>query len=292
MPIENQHKEELTAIEKMILDAKAKKEEIIQEGTTQARQLVDEAKQILAQAQEEAQKLVEQAKEQAVQQSDEIKDNAQKEGFDAGYKQGYEDGTKSLEEKVKAVDTFAQSQFDLKHNIVKSAELDIVELVCEIAQKVCKKSFENDIEVLKLMTTDAIRHLKDKESITLTINPTLAEKIYSISDYLKSEIPNLQSVKVLEDANVSDDGVIVESLHSRVDNRVKIQIDQIAEKFIAAHYSSDEDETESENKNEDKVEFEIEDKALHSVENSETVIIENADINVNINGEKDNVQQE
>ena len=245
LPLENQHKEELTAIEKMLLNAKAEKEKIIQEGTEQAKQLVEEAKQILTQAQEEAKKIIEQANNQATAESEEIRENSRKEGYEAGNKQGYEDGTKSLEEKVLAVDTFAKSQFELKNNIIKSAELDIIELVSAIARKVCKKAFDENTEILKAITTEAIKQLKDKETITITINPSLAEKIYSISEELKTEIPKLQSIKILEDSNVSDDGAIVESLLSRVDNRLKIQIDQIAENFLTAHYSTNTNESKT-----------------------------------------------
>lgn len=242
LPLENEHKEELTTIEKMLRDAKAEKERIIKEGTEQAKQLVEEAKQILAQAQEDGKQLIEQANAQANTESGEIRETARKEGYEEGYKQGYDDGTNSLEEKVRAVEDFAKSQFDLKHNIVKSAELDIVELVCAIARKVCKKSFDDDIDILKNITVEAIKQLKDRETVTITVNPKLAEKIYSISEELKEEIPKLQTIKIIEDNNISDDGTVVESLLSRVDNRLKIQLDQIVEKFMTAHYSSQEDE--------------------------------------------------
>lgn len=253
LPIENQHQEELTAIEKMIMKAKAEKENLIQEGTQEAKKLVDEAKQILAQAQEDAKNIIEQANNQANAESGEIRENARKEGYDEGYKQGYDDGTKALEEKVLAVETFTKSQFDLKSNIIKSAELDIVELVCAIARKVCKKAFDDDINILKAITKEAINKLKDKEQITITINPNLAEKIYSISEDLKQEIPKLESIKVLEDSNVSEDGTIVESMLSRVDSRLKIQIDQIVEKLYTAHYSSSEAESDE---NEEEIVFE------------------------------------
>jgi len=244
LPIENHHKEELTAIEKMLEEAKLEKEKIIQSGTEDAKKLVEEAKQILAQAQEDAKNLIEQANNQANSEAGEIRENSRKEGYDEGYKQGYDDGTKSLEEKFAAIETFAKCQFDLKSNIVKSAELDIIELVCAIARKVCKKSFDEDINILKSITIEAINKLKDKENITITINPNLAEKIYSISDELKEQIPKLESIKILEDSNVSEDGAIVESMLSRVDNRLKIQIDQIVDKFFTAHYSEQENEIE------------------------------------------------
>ena len=246
LPVENQHKEEITAIEQMLIKAKAERENIIKNGTEEAKKLVDEAKQILAQAQEDAKILIEQANNQANSEAGEIRENAKKEGYEDGYKQGYDDGTKSLEEKVLAVETFTKSQFDLKSNIVKSAELDIVELVCAIARKVCKKAFDEDVNILREITIEAINKLKDKEQITITIHPNLAEKIYAISEELKEKIPILESIKILEDSNVSEDGTIVESMLSRVDNRLKIQIDQIVEKLYTAHYSSDEAEPEPE----------------------------------------------
>lgn len=242
LPIENPYKEEEARLKRMILAAQKEKDRLIKEGVAKAKELVDEAKEIITQAQQQATQIVETATNEANAQSTEIKETAQKEGYDAGYKQGYDDGTKSLEEKVLAVDTFAQSQFDLKHNIIKSAQLDIVELVIAIARKVCQKSLESDINVLKDMTIEAIKQLKDKENITITINPELAEKIYSISEDLKEAIPKLQNIKVIEDDNVSADGTIVETLLSRVDNRLKIQIDQIAEKFLTTHYSASHNE--------------------------------------------------
>lgn len=254
LPIENPYKEEEIKLKRMIEAAQKEKDRLIQEGVAKAKELVDEAKQIITEAQQEAQKLIEDANNQAKSEADAIRENARKEGYDAGNKQGYEDGTNSLQEKFMALETFTQSQFDLKHNIIKSAQLDIVELVVAIARKVCQKTLENDIEVLKNMTIESINRLKDKETITITINPELAEKIYSISDELKEAIPKLQNIKVIEDENVSADGTIVESLLSRVDNRLKIQIDQIADKFMSTHYSAEQEEIlQEENSQEDLI---------------------------------------
>ena len=61
----------------------------------------------------------------------------------------------------------------------------------------------------------------------------MAEKIYAISDELKEKIPQLQSIKIIEDTSVSPDGTIVESPLSRVDSRIKSQIDELSEKLMA-----------------------------------------------------------
>lgn len=259
-------------INKMLADANAKKEALINEGAQKAKELVEEAKQIIEQAQTESEKLVEMAKQQAQDESDAIREEARKEGYEAGNKQGYEDGTNSLEEKVKAIDTFSKSQFDIKHNIIKSAELDIVDLIIAIAKKVCRKTLDDDINVLKTITEEAIKQLKDKESITITIHPDLAEKIYSISEELKADIPKLEHIKIIEDINVSPDGTIVETPLSRVDCRLQTQINQIAENLMETHYSAIE-ETEDEEYTE--VLFEDVEKTENVEINANSEVVEN-----------------
>ena len=242
MPIDNPYK-----AEHIIKTAEIQKQQLIQAGQKQANEIIAQAQQLVEQAKQECANLIEAAKKEATTESTQIKEMAQKEGYNAGYKQGFEEGTNSLEEKFKALELFAQAQYDIKHNIIKSAELDIVDLVLAIARKVCKKSLDEDIEILKNITVDAIKQLKDKECITITISPELAEKIYSISDKLKEEVPKLNSIRIIEDANVSADGTIVETPLSRVDSRLKTQIDQIAEKMMSEHYSTIEDEVTENN---------------------------------------------
>jgi len=118
----------------------------------------------------------------------------------------------------------------MKKNIIDSATLDIVELVATIADKVCHAKFDD--EILKQITIDAIKELNDKETITLIVNPQLVENITALSENFKDEIPKLKNIKILEDNSVSPDGVIVETLNTRLDSRVSAQISEIAQKML------------------------------------------------------------
>ena len=53
-----------------------------------------------------------------------------------------------------------------------------------------------------------------------------------MSEKFKQEIKNLQSIKIIEDNSVSPDGVIVETLNTRLDSRISTQIAEIAEKML------------------------------------------------------------
>lgn len=218
-----------------IKEALGKEQEIILQGQKKAQEIIENA-------QRQAQEIVDSANAQALQSVDEIKAAAHQEGFEAGRQEGLKNIQEELEEKIVSIDTFAQSTFDIKKNIIKSAHLDIINLVIEIARKICSKSLEIDENILTELTKTAIASLKDKENITIIVNPEMAEKIYTISEELKEKIPQLSSIKIIEDMSVSPDGTIVESPLSRVDCRIKSQIDEITEKLMTKLNSTPDEE--------------------------------------------------
>lgn len=208
-----------------IQEALEKEKEILLGAEDKAREIIEKAKQ-------DAHEIIESAKEKAMSEVNDIVQKAHAEGFGAGREEGLINITNELQDKIDAVNDFAKSNFEIKQNIIKSAHLDIINLVVEIAHKVCSKSLELDESILKEITQSAIHSLKDKEEITIIINPEMAEKIYAISDELKEKIPQLSSIKIIEDNSVSPDGTIVESPLSRVDSRIKSQINEISDKLM------------------------------------------------------------
>lgn len=211
---------------KKLQEALEKEQAIIARAEQRAQEMIE-------QAQQQAQEMIEQGRAQAESEVDEITQKAFQSGFEAGRKEGFDEITQELQDKIIAVDNFAKSNFEIKNNIIKSSHLDMINLIVEIAQKVCSKSLELDDNILKEITEKAIGALKDKENITIIINPEMAEKIYAISDELKEKIPLLASIKIVEDSSISPDGTIVESPLSRVDCRVKSQINEISDKLMA-----------------------------------------------------------
>lgn len=208
-----------------IQEALEKEKDILIQAERIAQEIVEKAKQ-------DAHEIIEAAKNKALSEVDTIVQNAHQEGFEAGRAEGLENITNELQDKIISVNDFAKSNFELKKNIIKSAHLDIINLIVEISHKVFSKSLELDDNLLKELTNQAISALKDKEEITIIVNPEMAEKIYAISDELKEKIPQLSSIKIVEDNSVSPDGTIVESPLSRVDSRVKSQINEIADKLM------------------------------------------------------------
>lgn len=204
-----------TRAELSVKDADSKAEEIINNAK-------DEAVRIIKQAEEE--------QEQIKAETANIKKQAYEEGFNQGHTDGMEKFKTDAAEVLKSLDTLAGSSFDIKHNIVKSADMDIVELVVAIARKITSRAFDEDM--LKEITLSAISQLKNREEITIIVSPKLVENIIKLSEEFKQELPQVKNIKIIEDAALSTDGTIVETPLSRVDSRVSSQIDEIAARLI------------------------------------------------------------
>lgn len=209
-----------------VKEALAKETQIIAEGEKKAQEIIEEA-------QRQAQEIVENAQAQGQADIESIHEQARQDGFEAGRQEGFQSITEELQDKILAVNDFAESCFEIKKSIVKSSHLDVIRLIIEISEKICNKSLEIDDSILTEITQSAIQSLKDKEHVTIIVHPLMAERIYAVSEELKERIPQLSSIKIIEDSSVSPDGTIVESQLSRVDCRIKSQINEITDKLMS-----------------------------------------------------------
>ena len=212
----------------------AKVKRIIEETDAKAQQIISGAENkstvIVQTANTEAVRIVDQARKNAENAYEEIRQQAYQEGFEKGQQDGLLKFQNDAISALKSLETLSSSSFDMKKNIIDSATFDIVELITAIADRVCHIKF--DKEVLEKITLDAIKQLNDKENITIIVNPELVENINSLVPNFKEEFPKIQTIKILEDNSVSPDGVIVETLNTRLDSRVSAQIAEIAQKML------------------------------------------------------------
>lgn len=211
-----------------------------------AEKIVEEAKQkaliTQGEAGTKAEKIIETATAEANAKVAEITEEARVKGYEAGYKDGFEKITTEMEERILNLNKFAESEFEFKKRIIKSMHTDILDLVVALSKKVCHNELAQNPDLIKELTLAAISQLKEKENITVIVNPAMAEKIYSVCDELKETVKTLDSIKIVEDNSVSKDGTIVESVGSRVDSRLCAQIDKISQELYDNLNSTSEDE--------------------------------------------------
>lgn len=215
--------------------AEVEAENILKNAQEQAELLIAETEKMITKIQQEATTL---AKTEA----EKIKQAAYNEGFEKGTNEGLLKTTEAIKKDITNLDLFAKQSFFLKQRIIKSAYLDITNLIIAISEKVCNVKFNKEKQVLENITIKAINSLPEKEFVTISINPELAHKIYEIIPTLQEHIKGLKKIKIIEDKTISNDGVIVESVDTRLDARISSQINEIAKNLLDDIYATSEEE--------------------------------------------------
>ena len=198
----------------IIEDAKKAGEEIKAKAIIKAEESINEAN-----AQRES--IIEEAKAQG-----------HKQGFEAGYNDGIEKFSSEYKKQIISLNALTNATFEIKNEIVYSSEAEILQLALLIAEKLVSVKFDKDIECLKNMTQTAISLLKEKENIKIVVNPKLLEYAQEIAPELSKNIEGLEQIKIVQDKSVSPDGVIVESVESRIDGRISTQMEILARTLL------------------------------------------------------------
>ena len=212
----------------------AKVQKILEETDAKAKVIISNAENksqvVLQTANTEAERIIEEARKKAQQEYEQIKKQAYDEGFQKGEQDGLYKFQNDAIEGIKALEVLASSNFEIKKNIIDSATLDIIELISIIADKICHEKFNS--EILHNITLEAIKKLNDKENITIIVNPKLVDNITELIPSFREEFSKIKTLKIIEDNSLSPDGVIVETLNSRLDSRISSQITEITQKML------------------------------------------------------------
>ena len=223
LPIEKSKMTEQQArVQAIIAQTQQRKKDLVAAAERQTQDMIERAETRVTH-------IIEEGRQKAQEEYEAIK----QEGYDAGFEEGMRAGLAKFEEDameaLKALDVLASSSFEMKHDIIKSAEKDIVELINAIALKVVGKPLDDNL----------LYKITDKESVTLIVNPKIVGRVSSFSERFKYEIPNVKSVRIVEDSALSDDGTIVETISTRVDARISTKIGEIVQKLRAEAMKND-----------------------------------------------------
>lgn len=183
-------------LNKKVLDAKDRAQEMINEASAEARSIRADARAILDQVTSEMEK-------------------AKKDG----YAKGYEEGLSSVTEKLVALET-------LREKFYKNAEPDVIKLVMTIAEKVIGKMVRESEGAIKSIVRLAVES-SIGERITVKLNPE-DHKIVTSGDFeLKDMLDRTKRISFKEDETIEKGGCIVETEVGTIDARLETQLKAI-----------------------------------------------------------------
>ncbi|WP_025270274.1 FliH/SctL family protein [Hippea sp. KM1] len=185
----------------------------------------------------ELEAIIETTKQEALKQAQLIKEQAKKEGFELGYKEGYQKGLEDAKGVFdKTIADYTSKMQQAIEKLIKTAEeiskkyeeLENVatDMVLNIAKKVIAKELDSDRDVIKNMVREALG-LAETKKLKVKLNPEDAQFVKGVN------LDESKTVEVVEDDSLPKGSLIIEEENGNViDASVDTKLKQIKNSMV------------------------------------------------------------
>jgi len=229
--------------EKMISDAKAEADKIIEDAQNAAfdevRRQTDEAQVIAQNAKKDAEDIIAEAEQKArdiitdsEKNKDAVNQGAYKEGFNRGREEGFKEGNLEVQRLTDRLHTIINKTMDRRQEILSETEQQIVDLVLLMTRKVVKVISENQRNVVVSNVVHALRKVKGRGDVVIRVNLADVKMTTEHTKNFISAAENIKNITVVEDSTVDQGGCIIETDFGAVDARITSQLNELEQKIL------------------------------------------------------------
>lgn len=227
-------------VKQLLEDARKKAEAIEEEGKTRAFQMIQDSKekvkleedsgkakadQIMDRAKLEVERMIKEAEMKVA----EVEHEAYQKGYDAGREVGFKKGQGEVRRLIDRLGTIVGKAIDIREDIIKASEKQMVEMILIIARKVIKDEIIERKEIVLNNIREALKRIKDRDRVDIRVNFADLELTAAHKDELIKMMESLRKVNISEDSRVDRGGVIIETDVGAIDARISTQLKEIEE---------------------------------------------------------------
>lgn len=168
----------------------------------------------------------------------EVRERAQREGYEAGRKQGHTEATEEFQAacipRVESLDQFLRGCESAKMDIFKANERLLMELVFRIARLLFLKELKADRDYVLRLASELIERVGLKEGVRISISPEEGATLEDFKAKLQTQISGLTNVTVEVSDHVKGGGCIVETKLNAIDASVETQLEGMYQSIFGA----------------------------------------------------------
>ncbi|MFD1774371.1 FliH/SctL family protein [Paenibacillus rhizophilus] len=199
-----------------------------------------EAERIIETARSEAEDWWRSRREQDEHLTEAVKVEAYRQGYDEGLLQAEKEMKAKLAEIMEEAQAVLTEAYKARDVIIQEAEPFLVELSCDIAEKIVEKQ----LTVEPAFTIDLIkRNLARKREqgiISLCVAPSQFTFVNAAREELALAIDSQAELQILPDSTVKDHGCVIRSSFGSVDARIDTQLQEIKKELIRVALDNEE----------------------------------------------------
>jgi flagellar assembly protein FliH len=226
-------------------EVKLRAKKLTEEANRRSANIMSEAERTAAiitnNAQQEANRMVERARVEAAHirrdaeaEAEAIKAAAREDGLRAGREEGAREVREEMAAVIAQVESILHQAKLRREEIMHNMEEEIIDLVLAIARKIVKEELSFNKEIVINNVKEALDRANEKENITIRVNTVDAETVNNYMEEFLASIGETSKLTIVEDANISPGGCIIDTDFGRFDARIDTQLAQIEENFEKA----------------------------------------------------------
>lgn len=196
----------------------------------QAQALLDEAQRqasaTIGNAQKEAAKIINQAKAEA----EELKIQAQQQGYQSALQQAEAEASNI---RMQAQQVLQQAE-EVRKETFAVMEQEIINLAVEIAEKFLATKLNLDPDVVVDTAKEALHLVKDREQITIYVNPEDIGPYIGRKPELAQMLSDRASLSIIADAKVNPGGCLIKTEQGIVDATADVRWQEILKALFSA----------------------------------------------------------
>ena len=157
-----------------------------------------------------------------------IEQEAYEEGFVQGEKDGFELGEKKALKVIESIENLFNEITDLKNDILKQYEKEILELIFAVAEKIVHHEVKLDDTVVKNAIFDALELAVEKSKVVFNVNPDDYDYVEKLRPELFNQNKELKSIVVSSNPSVTRGGCFLETPYGNIDATIESMLEKIS----------------------------------------------------------------
>ena len=155
----------------------------------------------------------------------------EREAYEKGFAQGEKDGLDLGEKKalkvVENIENFFTEMSNLRKEILKQYERQILELIFSIAKKIIHHQIGSDEKAIEDTVLKALHLAVEKSKIALRVNPEDFDYVERFRPEFFTKFKELKSIVVTSDPSITRGGCFLETPYGDVDARIETELEMI-----------------------------------------------------------------
>ncbi len=144
-----------------------------------------------------------------------------------GLAKGMRAAEEAYQTKLARVETLAASLQEERATFFDRVEPELVRLAVTIAEKIIGRELELRPEIVVDMVREAMKRVRERESLRVSVNPRDLEQIRAAREDLLRAVDGVRKLDLIEDRRVDSGGCSIESENGTLDARISTQLEEI-----------------------------------------------------------------